>query len=181
MNGDATVPNPNDDDVVELLKLNGLTGQPQYIRYEDRGYDPQWCHVSAKHCAVIDGGKRVHGWALWRFEDPTAPGGQTIAVAEHHSVWESQDGELVDVTPPRFGRASVLFVRDDTATIEFRDNSFLMRTELTNWPEVPRMLFGIPTSSAVYPLVPSERPDVIAYAARLGFDIALLATDESHG
>lgn len=34
--------------------------------------------------------------------------------AEHHAVWQSSDGRLIDVSPPPPGERKILFVRDDT-------------------------------------------------------------------
>jgi len=177
----ATVPNPSDADVMELIEINGLTGVPQYVRYEDHGYDSQWCHISAKHRTLTKGGRRVHGWALWRWPVPDAPEGTTIILAEHHSIWQSPDNELIDVTPPRFGVPSVLFVRDDAARIEFDGAAFQMKTDLTSWLEVPRMLRGQPTNELHYPLIPAIRPDVVDYANHLNFELDQLSTGDEHG
>ena len=72
MNAIATVPAPNDPDVLQLLAINNLRGPAELLPYKDMGYDSQWCHISAKHCALNSGGRRVHGWALWRWDVPQA-------------------------------------------------------------------------------------------------------------
>ena len=181
MNAIATVPAPNDPDVLQLLAINNLRGPAELLPYKDMGYDSQWCHISAKHCALNSGGRRVHGWALWRWDVPQATPPQTILFAEHHSVWEPPNGALVDVTPRRFGVPSVLFVRDDSAVITLKDGSFLMRTDLTSWPEITRVITGNPTEYEFYPLKVEERPDLLAYCRRLDFDPCEMATDREHG
>ncbi|WP_155251007.1 hypothetical protein [Sinorhizobium meliloti] len=172
------VPSATEQEVATLLSINNLTSTPFLVPYEDYGYDAQQCHISAKHHAIIRGGKRVHGWAIWRFDHPTS---QSIAVAEHHSVWEDVNGNLIDVTPPRYGAAAVLFVRDDSATIHQEGRNFVMRTDLTSWHEVPRMFAGNPTQYEFYPLDPTVRPDVTSYAASLNFNLARIVTEPCIG
>jgi hypothetical protein len=176
MSAIATIPKASDRDVVMLLNLNCLTGAPTMVRYEERGYSARFCHVSAKHCAILHGGRRVHGWALWRRVVPGAPPGTTILLAEHHSVWETPGGELLDVTPRTFEDPDVLFLRDDSATIIAANGVFLLRTDLTDWPEIPRMLAGYQVDYKVFALEPTK-PDLVEYVARLGFDLSRLATD----
>ncbi|MHC2584173.1 hypothetical protein [Bradyrhizobium diazoefficiens] len=179
MTNAPTVPEPNDKDVSEWLEVNAIRGRPEYVPYADHGYKERFCHVSAKHHALAKGGKRVHGWAIWRWPDPNPDSGEAIIIAEHHSVWETPEGSLVDLTPPPCA-AHVLFVRDDSATIVCQDGRFLMHTDRTNWPEVPRMLAGMPISAAFYPLDPNKQ-DVVNYAQSIGFDISRMATDPTHG
>lgn len=176
----ATAPAPGDADVLQLLALNHLSGTPHYLPYEDRGYGAQWCHISSKHCAMTAGGRRVHGWALWRWDVPEASPPETILFGEHHSVWERPDGALIDVTPPRYG-AAVLFVRDDAAVLAQANGVFQMRTDLTNWSEIPRVLAGSPIDSEFYPLTVSARPDLVTYCQGLGFDPMNMSTDPTHG
>ena len=57
----------SDPDVVEFLNLWNLK-DPIYLDFEDYGYAANFCHVSAKHMALKNGGSRVHGWALWLFD-----------------------------------------------------------------------------------------------------------------
>lgn len=174
------VPKPSDSDVREWLEVNAMQGTPECIPYEDHGYEARFCHVSAKHHAITNGGKRVHGWALWRWAVPDADLGTTIIFAEHHSVWEMPDGKLIDLTPPASGGASVLFVRDDSATIVSENGHFRMHTDRTNWRDLPRVLQGKPTPQEFYALNPAK-PDLKAYSERLGFEISRMATDTTHG
>ncbi|MBZ9984103.1 MULTISPECIES: hypothetical protein [unclassified Mesorhizobium] len=172
------VPAAAEQEVATLLSINNLTGSPFLVPYEDHGYGAQQCHISAKHHAIVHGGKRVHGWAIWRFDDPSS---QSIVVAEHHSVWEDLHGNLIDVTTPRYGAVAVLFVRDDNATIHQKGPDYMMRTDLTSWHEVPRMLAGNPTQNEFYPLNPTTRPDVVSYAASLNFNLARIVTEPNIG
>ena len=59
-------PSKTHSGVVDFLKQWGLQ-DPLYLAFTDVGenYEPNFCHVSAKHMALKHAGKRVHGWALW--------------------------------------------------------------------------------------------------------------------
>jgi hypothetical protein len=74
----ARVPAVDEPLVQYFMARFQLTGTPLHLHYADHGYDPDFCHLSAKHCAMTKGGRRVHGWAVWAFDD--------MLVGEHHSV-----------------------------------------------------------------------------------------------
>lgn len=54
-----------------------------------------------------DGGAIVHGWLLWEWPN-------VLAEAEFHAVWQTPDGNLIDITPRPDGEERVLFVRDES-------------------------------------------------------------------
>lgn len=91
----------SDADVLEYLKLWNLSS-PVFVDFEDLGggYEPKFCHVSSKHIVQQRGGRRIHGWALWRFRQ----GSNAVIVGDFHSVWEQSDGKLVDSLLRRAGR-----------------------------------------------------------------------------
>ncbi len=179
MSHHAVVPSVTEKGVAELLQNNSLDGTPVVLPYRDFGYESGQCHISAKHHVIVHGGKRVHGWALWRYDHPDA---ESMYVAEHHSIWEDASGQLVDVTPPRDGAAAILFLRDDTATINSEGGNYLIRTDLTNWPEVPRLFVGERIFYEFVPFDPAAPPAAIAdYAASLNFDMAHYLTEPGIG
>lgn len=145
--------------VLAFLKCNGLAGAPQFLDFEDHGYEENQCHISAKHKVIADGGRRVHGWALWEFEQ--------ILVGEFHSVWERPDGVLADVTPPKFGAKRILFVRDPACRIELENGVYLIHTDRTSWPDLPFVFRGNPSDYSHWPLPPTN-PDLVRYCAKLG-------------
>jgi hypothetical protein len=157
-------------DVLEFLNLWGLR-DPVYLDYEDvgEGYAPNFCHVSAKHVASKRGGRRIHGWALWRFTQ----GGVDVIVADFHSVWENPDGKIVDVTPPKAGDR-VLFVPDPSLAIGRTNNIQKLYTNRTNVPDERtngqrglRLWGGNPTDDEFFD-VPDDRPDLVGYCEKLG-------------
>lgn len=113
----ADVPDLTDPLLTKFSSRYYLTNSPLHLTFTDYGYPASQCHLSAKHCAITKGGRRVHGWAVWKFGD--------FLIAEHHSVWD--DGNrLVDVTPPKFGGDRILFIRDDVSDLIQKDGIFVM-------------------------------------------------------
>ena len=172
------MPDPDDDDVAEFMRVNAFTGAPERLVYQNEGYEPRYCHVSAKHCALQQGGRRVHGWAIWRFVDNL---GDSIIISEHHSVWEVSDGVLVDVTPPASGGSAILFIRDDAATIGLCGTDFVMRTDRTNLADMPRMYLGKPVPQEHWQLRVTKGSPQALYASKIDFDWADFPTASSSG
>lgn len=82
--------------------------------------EAKWIHCfdNSAGQAARAGGTAVYGWAVWHW-----PG--RWFEAEHHAVWRSAEGELVDVTPQTGEPERVLFVEDPTAPYDpssFRAN-----------------------------------------------------------
>lgn len=67
MQDTVVLPNPTDQDVLDLMRIHSLSGMPEFVSFSDAGYPPRFCHVAAKHAAMTNSGKRVHGRAFWRF------------------------------------------------------------------------------------------------------------------
>ena len=82
--------------------------------------EAKWIHCFDNSVAQAsrEGGAAVYGWAVWHW-----PG--RWFEAEHHAVWRSPAGELVDVTPQTGEPERVLFVEDPAAPYDpttFRRN-----------------------------------------------------------
>lgn len=82
--------------------------------------EAKWIHCfdNAVGQALRHGGDAAYGWAVWHW-----PG--RWFEAEHHAVWRSPTGELLDVTPQTGEPERVLFVEDPTALFDpahFRRN-----------------------------------------------------------
>lgn len=52
------------------------------------------------------GGRMLCGWQLWEWP-------HVLVEAEFHAVWESPEGEMVDITPKPHGETRILFVPDE--------------------------------------------------------------------
>ncbi|MGQ2917152.1 hypothetical protein [Rhizobium oryzihabitans] len=166
------IPSNDDTAVLRFLTMWGLQGRPILLQYADYGYDAAQCHVSAKHKALSDGGRRVHGWALWMFGD--------LLLADHHSVWEDSNGNLVDVTPPSNGGEEILFVRDDTARIEQVDGAIQLFTQRTADEKSPWFWQGKSSDYSNW-LCPPDKSDLVAYSASLNIPVLDILTDDQNG
>ncbi len=150
----------------------GLAGPPVVIPYTASGYEPDWCHVSAKAHALANSGRRVHGWSLWVFPDSGLMG-------EFHSVWEREDGVLVDVTPPKFREARVMFIPDPVTDIIDHGTVFGMPANRMATP--PHFWFnGSPLAGPDWGL-PKSKADFVAYCAQHSLAVADFATDPKNG
>ncbi|TAZ15423.1 hypothetical protein ELH81_15740 [Rhizobium leguminosarum] len=176
-------PNPSDADVTALNRINNLAGVPVVLAYLDQSYLPAFCHISAKHQATIKGGRRVHGWSYWRLTDLDEVSGQSnhLMMAEHHSVWETESGELIDVTPPRYGGNTTLFLRDDAAIIVCTLGEIPVRTNLADLQSGVFLRDAQPVSYSSYLLSEADAGRAWQYAEELGFDMTNYATDQQRG
>lgn len=166
-----------DPSVMEFITGWGLSAAaPALIPYTNLGYGPDWCHVSAKAHAVANGGKRVHGWALWDY-----PGYGVMG--NFHSVWEEPStGTLVDMTPPKFGTTGVMFVRDPSLRIVASLGFFDMHANrmAIPYPIHIDVMTGQPTSSPTWRML-ATNPAFVAYCATHSLPINRYGTDATHG
>lgn len=73
---------------------------------------PNECFFNTKDQVAAYGGKLVFGWTIWLWP-------KIYIEAEHHCVWETKDGELLDVTPKVDQEDQILFVRDVDAPFDW--------------------------------------------------------------
>jgi hypothetical protein len=94
-------------------------GRPVFIpSLPIKGAMEAWCIRNSQEKVRQSGGKVAYGWAIWHL-----PG--YFFEAEHHGVWCSPSGELIDVSPQFKNYPKILFLRDDTAVYDpkaFRAN-----------------------------------------------------------
>jgi hypothetical protein len=72
---------------------------------------PAYCFDNSAKQAARVGGEAAYGWAIWRW-----PG--RYFEAEHHAVWRTPTGELVDVTPQTGSPPRTLFLPDPEAVFD---------------------------------------------------------------
>ena len=79
---------------------------PVYVPVEAAGWSlMNECFPNVQRMVLEHGGQQVNGWAVWQWAN--------IAVTlEAHAVWESPEGELVDITPHGCGEREILSLRD---------------------------------------------------------------------
>lgn len=82
-------------------------GTPVYLpSIPETDSRPSWCFDNVAKKVARDGGRIVHGWVIWH-----VPG--LYVEAEHHGVWESLEGVLIDVSPQFMDARTILFLRDE--------------------------------------------------------------------
>lgn len=64
------------------------------------------CFPNVEQKIKKDGGGQVNGWVIWQWAN-------MMIEAEAHSVWKSDAGTLLDITPHNYGEQRVLFVPDE--------------------------------------------------------------------
>ena len=92
---------------------------PLYVRVEPvPTAKPAYCFDNSVAQALRHGGSAIYGWAIWHW-----PG--RWFEAEHHAVWRTPDGDLLDVTPQAGDPPRILFLPDPSAPYDpatFRRN-----------------------------------------------------------
>lgn len=73
-------------------------------------YDVSYCWYNCLDHMLTSGGQVIYGWLLWQHADKF--------IAQHHAVWRSEQGELLDPTPNEASAANVLFMPDNRAPFD---------------------------------------------------------------
>lgn len=92
----------------KLLLLVPSAAAPVIVKVEpvaQAGFDN--CYFNVAKQVESAGGTIRYGWSLHQTT--------MLCEAEHHAVWERQDGTLIDVTPRRDGQLYTHFATDQTA------------------------------------------------------------------
>lgn len=163
----AEVPDLTDSLLVDFSNRYQLQNAPMHLTFTDRGYPASQCHLSAKHCAMTYGGRRVHGWAVWKFDD--------FLLAEHHSVWDDGD-QLLDVTPPKFGGNHILFIRDDASDLIQMNGIFVMWCDRSTLAQAPFLFNNQAHQEATFGLAP-DNAAITGFCAKYGLTPADMLTD----
>ena len=102
-----TTPTRITDKIMELCRGIVPEVAPIYVPVEAAGWSqPHECFPNVHRMVQEHGGQQVNGWAIWQWAN-------ILIDAEAHSVWESPDGCLRDITPHDYGEQKILFLRDD--------------------------------------------------------------------
>jgi len=125
-------------------------------------YRVQQCHANVFHRVRTYGGERVNGWSIWE--------NSHYAEAMFHCVWQTMQGQLLDITPRLNGEATILFV-PDSATRLMRGpfGSFIQPANRTTSAIMPYTHNGLPYPREIAEVMPSAR--TLQYCRSLGFDL----------
>lgn len=123
-----SVPTDITDSVLKLCK-SICANSPVYIPVApENGATINECFENVENVVKQRGGTSISGWAIWQMAN-------ILVEAEAHSVWKSDNGELVDVTPHADGESKILFLPDDNVKYN-GENIGNIRMALTKSPLV---------------------------------------------
>lgn len=119
----------------KLCRRLGLGWKPQFVpvlERNDSGFRD--CFNDVQRHIAENGGSIVYGWLLWEW-----PG--ILVEAEFHAVWQSPEGELLDVSEKPCGETTVLFIKDPTRVFSGRrvDN---VRLAVGKDPRISELISG---------------------------------------
>lgn len=103
-----TTPQKISDKIIELCNKVVPEVEPVYVPVEAAVWSRMHeCFPNVQQMVQEQGGQQINGWAIWQWAN-------ILVEAEAHSVWQSLDGELIDITPHDNGEKQILFLRDDS-------------------------------------------------------------------
>lgn len=111
------------------------------------------CFYNVEDKINVDGGQIVYGWKLHQ--------GLFLIEAERHAIWESSEGELVDVTPNIENSSHVLFVREDRGWTYNGRSEDNIRINITGDPLVDDYILLAETINKLYLTAKRESRDVL--------------------
>jgi hypothetical protein len=115
------VPSPSASSVRKICSVIASPEEPLLVKLAPMPWAVEKeCFPNVMRQVAEGGGGIVYGWALWQC-------GWLFIEAEHHAVWESPNGEWLDITPQVPPVAHTLFLPDKRAIYDFettdvRDN-----------------------------------------------------------
>lgn len=102
-----TTPSRVTDKIMELCSGIVPDAVPEYVSVAAQEWSlPCECFPNVQKMVREHGGQQVNGWAIWQWAN-------ILVEAEAHSVWQSPEGELIDITPHVNGENEILFLKDD--------------------------------------------------------------------
>jgi hypothetical protein len=102
----ATTPKAITDEIQQFCSSIDSTQQPVFLAVQpEQGAKYRQCFVNVAQKQQQLGGAAQHGWIIWE-----SPG--IYLEAEFHSVWVSDHGKLIDVTPQPDKEETILFLPD---------------------------------------------------------------------
>lgn len=120
-----------DKDILTLCQKITPDSEPVLVRILPwNKAHPQECYKNVERYTIEYGGQRLLGWRLLRWAN-------IMVEAEAHAVWQSPDGELIDITP--YEQSEALFLYDPT--LQFKGYSIPnRRMQLTSSPLISEFI-----------------------------------------
>lgn len=121
------------DKIIELCSGIVPSLKPKYVSVEAQEWSlPSECFLNVERMVQEQGGRQINGWAIWQWAN-------ILVEAEAHSVWQSPEGRLVDITPHDNRETDILFLADPDMVY---DNNTIasVRSALTSSPLVAELI-----------------------------------------
>ncbi|EGB16492.1 SEC-C motif domain protein [Pseudodesulfovibrio mercurii] len=97
---------PNITEEVKDFCSEISTGPLVYLSIQKEKYSLlDECFPNVQKKIEQDGGNILYGWKIWMIPN-------LFIEAEFHSIWESEQGDWIDITPNRSGENKILFLHD---------------------------------------------------------------------
>lgn len=130
--------------VEKLVNLLNAEFEPELITVRTEPYAKiNNCYMNVDEKVRRDGGKVHYGWAIFQTD--------IVCEAIRHAVWETEDEELIDITPRDIDCETIMFVSDNNFiyTGQLIDN---VRVNSTNNPVVDDFIKVMETLEKFYTL-----------------------------
>ena len=103
-----TTPTRVTNKIMELCSGIVPDAVPEYVPVVAQVWSlPSECFPNVQKMVQEHGGQQINGWAIWQWAN-------ILVEAEAHSVWQSPEGELIDITLHDNEERQILFLRDDS-------------------------------------------------------------------
>jgi len=111
------------ENLQKLIKKLNTQIEPQLVPVETEPYSEYLqCFNNVTQKIKKDGGMIHYGWHIHY--------NKFLCEAEHHAVWENEDGKLIDITPNEDAKKEIVFISDNNSfTGKTKPN---VRINLTN-------------------------------------------------
>lgn len=104
-------PNEICSDIRFLVSKIGAKSEPVFLPSRPEAGAPlNECFPTVDKKVESAGGKKMLGWQIWKTP--------LLVEAEFHAVWESPEGEVIDITPKSLPLEKILFLPDEIAVYE---------------------------------------------------------------
>jgi hypothetical protein len=101
-----TTPKEITGDILVFCREIDATTKPEYISVLPCAFaEVNECYENVDTHIRSHGGTRQYGWTIWEIPNE-------MIEAEFHTVWRSQSGQLMDVSPKPDGETRILFLPD---------------------------------------------------------------------
>lgn len=103
-----TTPKSITDTICTFCQNISSTDSPSFIQVHPfPGMQVNECFPNVQKVLKKLGGRSITGWAIWQWAN-------IMIEAEAHAIWESPDGQLIDVTPHNYEEKTILFLPDSS-------------------------------------------------------------------